>query len=174
MEAYMVEVIAEYHCQSTNSFFVGFQHVCCYGKARRSGTAGTFRHAPRIEYGQNGQRHVFTHHHGGIVFSDEETSRQGPRSEEAGCWVCAASNGEGCHRNTPAMLGWNQTDRCLPGQNGTTQNPETRWRLEQTGASPRDRRWQPTPEPTPPLPGMPLLPRTPPAPPSNNATVQHS
>ena len=68
----------------------------------------------------------------------------------------------------PAMLRRNQTHGCLPCQNGTAMNPQTRWRCKGTGAPPPNRRRQqnseptpepspePTPEPTPPLPGTPL------------------
>ena len=60
----------------------------------------------------------------------------------------------------PAMLRQNQTHGCLPCQNGTAKNPQTRWRRKGTGAPPPNRRRQqnpePTPEPTPPLPGTPL------------------
>jgi hypothetical protein len=66
------------------------------------------------------------------------------------------------------MLRQNQTPGCLPCQNGTPNNPQTRWRPKGTGAPPPNRRRQqnpeptpephpePTPEPTPPLPGTPL------------------
>ena len=58
------------------------------------------------------------------------------------------------------MLRHNQTPGCLPCQNGTAKNPQTRWRRKGTGAPPPNRRRQqnpePTPEPTPPLPGTPL------------------
>ena len=57
----------------------------------------------------------------------------------------------------PAMLRQNQTAGCLPCQNGTAKNPQTRWRRKGTGAPPPNRRRQQTPEPTPeltpPLPG---------------------
>ena len=55
----------------------------------------------------------------------------------------------------PAMLWENQTDGCLPCQNGTAQNPQTRWRRKGTGAPPPERLRQPTPEPTPHPPEMP-------------------
>jgi len=47
----------------------------------------------------------------------------------------------------PAMLWENQTDGCLPRQNGTAQNPQTQWRCKGTGAPPPERLRQPTPEP---------------------------
>jgi hypothetical protein len=60
----------------------------------------------------------------------------------------------------PAILRQNQMAGCLPCQNGTAKNPQTRWRRKVTGAPPPNRRRQqnpePTPEPTPPLPGTPL------------------
>ena len=68
----------------------------------------------------------------------------------------------------PAMLRQNQTFSCLPCQNGTAKNPQTRWKRKGTGAPPPDRRTEWTPEPTPPLPG------TPPAPTSNTSGVQPS
>ena len=37
--SYMVEVTADSHSTSSNSFLVGFQHASYYGKTRRSGTA---------------------------------------------------------------------------------------------------------------------------------------
>jgi len=67
-----------------------------------------------------------------------------------------------------AMLRQNQMSGCLPCQNGTVQNPQTRWRLKRTGAPPPDRRRERTPKPTPPLPG------TPPAPTGNTSGVQLS
>ena len=60
----------------------------------------------------------------------------------------------------PAMLHQNQTSGCLPCQNGTPKNPQTRWRHKGTGTPPPDRWREPTPEPTPTVP----LPGTPPAP----------
>jgi len=68
----------------------------------------------------------------------------------------------------PAMLCQNQTAGCLPCQNGTTKNPQTRWRAEGTGAPPPDGHRERTPEPTPPLPGMP------PTPTGNTSRVQLS
>jgi hypothetical protein len=40
----------------------------------------------------------------------------------------------------PAMLRQNQTLRCLPCQNGTTKNLQTRWRWKGRGAPPPKRR----------------------------------
>jgi hypothetical protein len=68
----------------------------------------------------------------------------------------------------PAMLRQNLTPGCLPCQNDTTKNPQTRWRRKGTGAPAPNRSRQqnpeqnpeptpaPTPEPTPALPGTPL------------------
>jgi len=67
-----------------------------------------------------------------------------------------------------AMLRQNQTSGCLPCQNGTAKNPQTRWRRKGTGTAPPDRCREPTPEQTPPLPGMP------PAPTANTSEVQPS
>ena len=50
----------------------------------------------------------------------------------------------------PAMVRENQTDGCLPCQNGTAKNPETRWRRKGKGAPP-PRRAPPRPE-SPPVP----------------------
>jgi hypothetical protein len=66
----------------------------------------------------------------------------------------------------PAMLHHNQTPGCLPCQNGTAKNPQTRWRRKRTGAPPPARRRVRTPEPTPPPPG------TPPAPTGNTSGAQ--
>jgi len=68
----------------------------------------------------------------------------------------------------PAMLRQNQTSSCLPCQNSTAKNPQTRWRRKGTSAPPPDPRRELTPEPTPPRPG------TPPAPPGNTSGVQPS
>jgi len=68
----------------------------------------------------------------------------------------------------PAMVYENQTDGCLPCQNGTAKNPQTRWRPEGTGAPPQVRPRQPTPELTPPPPG------TPPAPSGDQNRAQSS
>jgi len=54
----------------------------------------------------------------------------------------------------PAMVYKNQTASWLPSQNGTAENPQTRWRCKGTSAPP--------PEPVAPPPRMPPLPRTPP------------
>jgi len=67
-----------------------------------------------------------------------------------------------------AMLRQNQTSSCLPCQNGITMNLQTCWRRNGMGASPPDRRREPTPEPTPPLPA------TPPAPTGKTSGVQSS
>jgi hypothetical protein len=61
----------------------------------------------------------------------------------------------GRHR---AMHCHNQTSGCLPCQNNTTQNPQTRWRRKGTGAPPPARRRLRTPEATPPPPGTPSAP----------------
>jgi len=55
----------------------------------------------------------------------------------------------------PAMLCQNQMSGCLPCQNGTVKNLQTRWRQNGTGAPPPDQRRERTPEPIPPLPGTP-------------------
>jgi len=58
-----------------------------------------------------------------------------------------------------AMLHQNHTPGCLPCQNGTAKNPQTRWRCKGTDAPPpnqcRHQTAQPTAEPMPPLPGTP-------------------
>jgi len=58
------------------------------------------------------------------------------------------------------MVQENQTDSCLPSHNGTTKNPQTRWRCKWTAALP--------PRPAPPRPG------TPPAPPDDSEITQSS
>jgi len=68
----------------------------------------------------------------------------------------------------PAMLQENQTDSCLPCQNGTAQNPQTCWRRKGTGAPRQERLSQPTPEPTPQPPETQLVP------PSNNEAAHLS
>jgi len=68
----------------------------------------------------------------------------------------------------PAMLRHNQTPGCLPCQNVTAKNPQTRWRRKGTGAPPPARLTVRTPEPTPPPPG------TPPAPTGNTSGAQPS
>jgi len=67
-----------------------------------------------------------------------------------------------------AMLWENQTDGCLPCQNGTAQNPQTRWRSNGTGEPPPERLREPTPEPTP------NPHKTPPLSPGNNEAVHLS
>ena len=67
-----------------------------------------------------------------------------------------------------AMLRENQTDGCLPCQNGTARNPPTHWARKGTGASPSERLRQPTPEPTP------HPPKTPVVPPGNNGAAHLS
>jgi len=58
----------------------------------------------------------------------------------------------------PAMLWENQPDGCLACQNGTAQNPQTRWRCNGTGTPPPERPRDPTPEQSPHPPERPLLP----------------
>jgi len=53
----------------------------------------------------------------------------------------------------PALVYQNQTDGCLPCQNGTANNPQARWRRKGTGAPPQVRPRQPTTGLTPPPPG---------------------
>jgi hypothetical protein len=60
---------------------------------------------------------------------------------------------------------------CLPCQNGTTKNPQTRWRRKGTGAPPTNRRRQHTPEPTPEL--TPPLPGTSPVATGDPSGTQH-
>jgi len=57
----------------------------------------------------------------------------------------------------PAMVYRNHMAGCLPCQNGTAKNPQTRWRHKGTASPP--------PEPAAPPPERPPPPRTPPAPP---------
>jgi len=57
-----------------------------------------------------------------------------------------------------AMVRENQTDGCLPCQNGKAQNLQTCWRRKGTGAPPPERHRQLTPEPTPHPPETPLVP----------------
>jgi len=73
-----------------------------------------------------------------------------------------------------AMLRQNETDGCLPCQNGTAYCPGARWWRKGTGASSPDRRSQLTPELTPPVPAVPLLPGMQPSPTGNDAGAQHS
>jgi len=68
----------------------------------------------------------------------------------------------------PAMLGANQSDGCLPGQNGTARNPQTGWRHKGTGAPPPEQLRQLAPEP------MPQPPKTPLVPPGNNEAAHLS
>jgi len=68
----------------------------------------------------------------------------------------------------PGMVYENQTDGCLPCQNGTAKYPWTRWRRNGTGAPPQVRPRQPTPELMPPPPG------TPPAPSGDQNCAQSS
>jgi len=58
----------------------------------------------------------------------------------------------------PAMLRYNQRSGCLPCQNDTAKNPQTRWRRKGTGTPPPAQRRVRTPEPTPPPPGIPPAP----------------
>jgi len=67
-----------------------------------------------------------------------------------------------------AMLWENQTDHCLPCQNGTGQNPQTRWRRKGNGSPPPERLRQPTPEPLPQPPERPIVP------PCNNEAAHRS
>jgi len=60
----------------------------------------------------------------------------------------------------PAMVWKNQTDGCLPCQNGIAKYPQTRWRLKGTGAPPA--------RPAPRMAGMP------PAPPGDSEKTQTS
>jgi len=66
------------------------------------------------------------------------------------------------------MVYENQTDGCLPCQNGSAKNPWTRWRHRGTGAPSQVRRKQPTRVLTPPTT------RTPPAPSGDNNCAQSS
>jgi len=66
----------------------------------------------------------------------------------------------------PAMLRQNQTSGCLPCQNGTAKNPQTRWTRKGTGAPRPARRREWIPEPTPPPPC------TPPTPTGNTSGAQ--
>ena len=59
----------------------------------------------------------------------------------------------------PAMVYKNHTAGCLPCQNGTAKNPQTRWRRKGTAAPP--------PELAAPLPGRQFSPGRPPAPPGD-------
>jgi hypothetical protein len=71
-------------------------------------------------------------------------------------------------QRNPAMLRHIQTPGCLPCQNGTAKNLQTRWRRKGTGAPPPARRRVQTQEPTRPPPG------TPPTPTGNTSGAQPS
>ena len=58
----------------------------------------------------------------------------------------------------PAIFRHNQRTGCLPCQNVTAMNSETRWRRKATGSPQPVQHREPTPEPTPPPPGMPPAP----------------
>jgi len=173
-EAYMVKVLAESHCYSSNSFLVGFQHVCEYGKAKMSGIAGTVRHAPGLEYGQNATSQFLP----AAIEETESLIRKPPTEVREGKKWGVEFPGHKQVKATierhRAMLRRTQTDWCIPYQTCTANNPQTCWRHKGTGAAPPDRRRQPTPQPTPPLPGMLPLLGTQPAPPSHNARAQPS
>jgi hypothetical protein len=64
-----------------------------------------------------------------------------------------------------AMVYRNHTAGCLPCQNGTAKNPQTRWRHTGTDAPPRDL--------VSPLPGMPSAPGSPPSPLGEYERYQH-
>jgi len=66
----------------------------------------------------------------------------------------------------PAMLRQNHSSGCLPCQNGTPKNSQTRWTCQGMGAPPPTRRREQIPELTPPPPG------TPPAPTGNTSGAQ--
>ena len=66
------------------------------------------------------------------------------------------------------MLNHNQTSDCLPCQNATAKNPQTRWKRKGTGAPTPTRRRVRTPELTAPPPG------TPPAPTCNTSEAKPS
>jgi hypothetical protein len=68
----------------------------------------------------------------------------------------------------PAMIRQNHMSGCVPCQNGTAKNLQTRWGRKGTEAPPPIRRRKPTPEPTPPPPG------TPPTPTGNTSGAQTS
>jgi hypothetical protein len=55
-------------------------------------------------------------------------------------------------KRRPAMVRENQTDGCLPGQNGTPKHPQTNWRRKDMGVPP------PPSQHAPPRPGMPRAP----------------
>jgi hypothetical protein len=74
-------------CRSSNSFLVGFQHVCKYGKARRSCTARTVWHAPCLKHCHNEHRRVSECHNRGNTISEHITSHWSLRREEVGSWV---------------------------------------------------------------------------------------
>jgi len=98
---------------------------------------------------------------------------KGPRAEvremkKRGVEFPAHKKMKAAIQRRPAMLRQNQTSSCLPCQNGTEKNPQTRWRRKGTATPPPDRRRALTPESTPPLPG------TPPAPTANTSEVQPS
>ena len=133
MESYMVEVFANLPLGSCNYFLVGFQHVCYYGEAWRSGTASTVLHAPCLVYGQNGQRRVFARRNRESA-TNQESSHRSPWREEARCWVSWAQNVNTAIERHPAMVHKTHTDGCLPCQNDTATNLQTRWRRKGTGA----------------------------------------
>jgi len=97
----MVTVISNLTFRSRNWFLVGFQLASYYGKARRSGTAGTVPHAPCIEYGQNGQSRDFAHHNWRNTIPHQGILCQSPSREDERCCFWSTSNVDGCDRKTP-------------------------------------------------------------------------
>jgi len=67
--------------------------------------------------------------------------------EEKKCAVLfpGHKNGKAAMERHPAMIWQNQMDGCLPCQDGTAHNPQTRWRRQGTTALRPGRRRQPTP-----------------------------
>jgi len=112
-EAYMVEVIPNLIFRSCDWFLLGFQQVCYNGKARRSGTATTVRHAPCVEYGSTGQKRVFACHNWRNSIPHQETMHRSPRSEDVECCVSRAWKGESCDWKTPGYGSW-ESHRPLP------------------------------------------------------------
>jgi len=85
-----------------------------------------------------------------------------PRAEvqeekERGVESLGHQNVEAAMERHPDMLRENQTDSCLPCQNGIAKNPQTRWRDKGTGSPLPEGLRQPTPEPTPHPPDTPLV-----------------
>jgi len=86
-------------------------NVSYYGKAEWSGTARTVKHAPCLEYGQNGQGRVFEYRNQENATTNLKSSHGSPTRDEGRSWVSRPEQGVGGDKKTLGNDFWKSSGK---------------------------------------------------------------